>query len=159
MDKKIIIVIVLVLLIVGGGGGYYFLSSSKTQPKEEVKQDEIVEEEVVPTISSKDLNLVMTLRPDKKAVKFEMKNPGDLELVEYQISYTKEINGEEVPEGLIGETKVEPNDPQIAIAYREFGTCSRNVCRYDKVVSAVKLTLKITKTNGKVLSAEDTIDL
>lgn len=157
MNKKVIIGIAAVLLI-AVSSGVYVLSSQNSKPQQ-VTQEPQIEEEIVETISSNKLGLTMFLRNDKKAVKFEMKNPGDISLVEYQISYTKEINGEQVPEGLIGEVKVSPADEEISVNYREFGTCSRNVCRYDNVVSAVKLTLKITKTDGKVLAAEDSISL
>lgn len=157
MNKKVIIGIVVVLLI-AVSSGVYFLSSQNSKPQQ-VTQEPQVEEEIVETILPKDLGLTMSLRSDNKAVKFEMKNPGDIYLVEYQISYTKEVNGEKVPEGLIGEVKVNKDDLNIEIPFREFGTCSRSVCRYDNVVSAVKLTLKVTKIDGKVLAAEDTIDL
>lgn len=159
MNKKIIIGVALVLLI-SGGGGLYFLSSQSPKPQTVTTQTQTIEEEIVPTLSPKTLGLTMTLRSDKKAMRFEMKNPGNISLVEYQVSYTKEINGEQVPEGLIGEVRVNnEDDSTIAIDYREFGTCSRNVCRYDNVVSAVKLTLKITQTDGKIFSSEDSIDL
>ncbi|MBI2622684.1 MAG: hypothetical protein HYW64_01140, partial [Candidatus Levybacteria bacterium] len=118
-----------------------------------------ISEQVIPTVLPADLGLALMLRSDKKALKFEITNIDGIESVDYQISYTKEINGEEVPEGLIGEIKVKPGDKKIAIDYREFGTCSSGVCRYDKVVSAIKLTLKIVKTDGKVLQAEDSIEL
>lgn len=156
MNKKILIpsLIAVFLLVIGG---VYFLSSQNSAQKK-VNTTPIVDEEVIPTIVPSNLGLTMTLRSDKKAVKFEIKKSKDISLVEYQISYTKEINGEQVPEGLIGEVKPK-DDGSISIDYREFGTCSRNVCRYDKVISEVKLTLKITKTDGKVYSSEDTIEL
>lgn len=140
------------------GVSYYFLSSQKSAQNTPAVPAEI-SEQVIPTVLPADLGLALMLRSDKKALKFEITNIDGIESVDYQISYTKEINGEEVPEGLIGEIKVKPLDKKIAIDYREFGTCSSGVCRYDKVVSAIKLTLKIVKTDGKVLQAEDSIEL
>lgn len=156
-DKKIITSLT-VLLICLLGGGYYFLSSN-SKPNAKPVSIQQQEEEVIPTIVPSGLGLKMFLRSDKKAMKFEIENGKDISLIEYQISYTKEINGEEVPEGLIGEAKPEEGSSKISIDYREFGTCSRSVCRYDDVVSAVKLILKITKTDGKVFSTEDSLSL
>lgn len=158
MNKNLLIAIVSVVVIGLAGGAYYFFSSaSKPSAKPVSIQQE--DEQVIPTMSPSDLGLKMSFRSDKKAMKFEIENGKDISLVEYQISYTKEINGEQVPEGLIGEARPKDGSSVINIDYREFGTCSRNVCRYDNVVSAVKLTLKITKTDGKVFSAEDTLNL
>lgn len=154
-QKNVLIsaIIVLVLLILGSG--YYFFFPKATKPQEPTSP--VIEEEIIPTITADALGLEFVLRKDKKAAKFTIMNAKDIESVEYQISYLKEINGEEIPEGLIGEAA--PEDGEVSIDYREFGTCSSGVCRYDKVVSPVKLTLKITKTDGKVYSAEETITL
>lgn len=154
-EKKMLIIICVVVLLLLGGGGYLVLSktsSVKPTPAPIAEEEEIVEE-----ISPKDIGLELILRPDKKAVKFLIANASDIETVDYQISYSKEVDGEEVPEGLIGDAK--PEDGKIEINYRELGTCSSGVCRYDKVVSPIKITLKITKTNGKVYKAEDSIEI
>lgn len=158
-NKKLVLVLgAAALIVVLFGIGYYFLSSQKTAQNSSATPPEILEQ-VIPTILPSDLGLKLILRSDKKALKFEITNIDGIESLDYQISYLKEINGEEVPEGLIGEVKVKPSDKKIAIDYREFGTCSSGVCRYDKVVSPVKVTLKIVKTDGKVLQAEDSIEL
>lgn len=159
-NKNVIIGAVAALVIILGIIGYFMMNgSSSSKPASETASDDLSIEEamVIPTINPSDLGLTFTLRSDKKAAKFEITNASDIENVEYQLSYTKEVNGEEVPEGLIGEAK--PKAGVIAIAYREFGTCSSGTCRYDKVVSSVKLTLKITKTDGKVYQAEKIVDL
>lgn len=158
-NKTLVIFLgVAALVIILFGAGYYVLSSQKTAQNSSAVPPEI-QEQVIPTILPSDLGLKLMLRSDKKALKFEITNIDGIESLDYQISYLKEINGEEVPEGLIGEIKVKPFDKKIAIDYREFGTCSSGVCRYDKVVSPVKVTLKIVKTDGKVLQAEDSIEL
>lgn len=154
--KYKILIITLVVLVLLGGGYYLFLGRTSSKP---IPLQTQVPEEVIPTISPSDLGLVATLRDDKKAIKFEITNIKDIASVDYQISYTKEVNGEQVPEGLIGEVKVKPQDQKISINYREFGTCSSGKCRYDKVVSSIKLTLKITKTDGKVYQAEQIVEL
>lgn len=158
-NKKILFGIAALVLLIAFGAGYYFLFFQKSASKDVSEIPPEIQEQVIPTILPSDLGLKLMLRSDKKALKFEITNIDGIESLDYQISYLKEINGEEVPEGLIGEIKVKPFDKKIAIDYREFGTCSSGVCRYDKVVSPVKLTLKITKKDGKVLQSEDSIEL
>lgn len=158
-DRRIAIILGAIVLIILLSAGYYFLSSQKSASQNTSAVPPEIQEQVIPTILPSDLGLKLMLRGDKKALKFEITNIDGIESLDYQISYLKEINGEEVPEGLIGEVRVKPGDKKIAIDYREFGTCSSGVCRYDKVVSPVKVTLKIVKTDGKVLQAEDSIEL
>lgn len=154
-QKNVLIGAIIVLILLILGGGYYFFFAKATKPQEE--QPPAVVDETIPTIKPEELGLEFTLRSDKKAAKFVINNAEGIESVEYQISYLKEVGGEEVPEGLIGEAS--PENGKVSISYREFGTCSSGVCRYDKVVSPVKLTVKITKTDGKVYSTEQTLTL
>lgn len=156
MKNKQIIIGVIILLVIGGGVFTLFTKNSSNKSATNQLQ---FDQEIIPKISPSDLGLVMTLRSDKKAIKFEITKIEGIESVDYQISYTKDVNGEEVPEGLIGEVKVNPEDTKIEIKYREFGTCSSGVCRYDRVISPVKLTLKITKQDGKIYQAEDSVEL
>ena len=133
MNKKVIITVAVVVLLFFVGGGYYILSAGKSAPKNTEPKPQVQEE--VKSISPSDLGLKLILRPDKKAITFEIDNAKDIETVDYEISYTKEVNGEKVPEGLIGTAKkvgdiITLKDPD----YREFGTCSSGHCRYDKVV-------------------------
>ncbi|MFH1833054.1 MAG: hypothetical protein ABH816_02695 [Candidatus Levyibacteriota bacterium] len=158
MKNRTLIIAAVVVLLIIIGGGVYFLSSKNSTGK---PQDLISEmsQEVIPTVMPSDIGLIITLRDDSKAMKFEITQIDGISLVEYQISYMKEVNGEQVPEGLIGEIKVKPGDKKITTDYREFGTCSSGKCRYDKVVSPVSLTLKITKDDGSILSSEEITQL
>lgn len=156
MSNKNLIIGAIILLIIAVGGSYYFLANSSS------KQETIVEkpqEEVILTIAPEELGLEVDIRNDKKALRFTLSNVKDVESIEYNITYTKEINGEEVPEGLLGQVDVASDKDAVGINYREFGTCSSGVCRYDKVVSPVKLTLKIVKKDGKTYSSEKSITL
>lgn len=153
-NKNLLIGIVVALLVLMGIGVY--IVSSKKAPAQ-TPAETVIEEEVVETISPADLGLTFTARPDKKAVKFALANAKDISLVEYQISYTKEISGEQVPETLIGDAKPDASG-NIAIDYRELGTCSAKVCRYDVVVSDIKLTLKVVKAN-KTYQSETSLSL
>lgn len=154
MDKKILGIAAGILVILVGAYFLFFSNKAQEQAPQEQAQEETLEE-----ISKEELGLTFELRSDNRAARFSIANVDDIERVEYEISYLKEVNGEEVPEGLIGEVVKEEGDTSLGIDYREFGTCSSGVCRYDEVVSPVKLLLKITKTDGKVYQAEDTLEL
>lgn len=117
------------------------------------------EEEQIFTLKPEDIGLIFSLRPDKKAVKFGIEKARDISRVEYQIAYTKQVTGEEVPEGLIGEIINSDESTSLSTSYRELGTCSSKVCRFDVVVSDVRLILKVTKTDSKVYQVEDSLSL
>lgn len=156
MKNKTVLIGVLALIVLLLIGGYLlFFAKQAAPPRSPLPAQE---EETVETVLPQDIGLEFTLRPDMKAAKFTMQAQG-ITSVEYQISYTKEVNGEEVPEALIGEARPTTGNDVIGIDYREFGTCSAKVCRYDRVVSDVTLILKITKTDGKILQAETTLTL
>ena len=155
-NNKLIIIVGVIILAVLVSGGYFVISSNKQSSNKQAQTPQIQDEAAEP-ISAKEIGLKLTIRDDKKAIKFSIENATDIESVDYQISYTKEVKGEEVPEGLIGEAK--PEDGKIEIKYREFGTCSSGTCRYDTVVSPIKVTLKIVKTNGKVYQTEESIEI
>jgi len=144
---------IIALLIVVASGGAFFLSQKKST-NTITSSDNSAQQ--IKTISPEELGLVATLRDDKKAIKFEITKPQGIKNVEYQITYTKELNGEQVPEGLFGEIK---EGQKLSIEYREFGTCSSGRCRYDKVISDVKIILKVTKNDGSILSSEKTVSL
>lgn len=152
-NKNLIIVLVVVLLLVFGGA--FFLLGNKQQPQ--VSEESQEEEMTAETLSPGEIGLTFTAQSDKKAVKFSIAKASDIEHVEYTIVYTKQVNSEEVPEGLIGE--IQGGKSPLGIDYRILGTCSAKVCRYDTVVSDVTLMLKITKTNGKIYSVEDSLSL
>src|SRR3990167_5670537 len=96
-QRNVLVSAIIVLIIIIVGGGYYFFFAKATKPQEQ--QLLAGQEETIPAIKPDDLGLKFVLRNDKKAAKFTIENGKDIESVEYQISYLKEINGEEVPEG------------------------------------------------------------
>src|SRR5690349_17131360 len=98
-DKKVVLGIVLVIVVLLGGG-YFVLGkqASKTTQTPETTQDETVEK-----LDPKEIGLDFMFRDDSKAGKIIIANAKDISAIEYQLSYQKEIDGENVPEGLIGE--------------------------------------------------------
>jgi len=146
----------IVLIIIAGVlfGGFYFLNSQKPQ---ESGTPSLFDEEVE-TISTEEIGLEVTVRADGRAIMFEITKPEGIAHVEYQITYLKELDGEEVSEGIFGEMNI-AEDGITKTDMREFGTCSSGRCRYDEGVRDVKIILKITKDDGKIYSAEKSVEL
>ncbi|HYK07902.1 MAG TPA: hypothetical protein VEW42_00210 [Candidatus Eisenbacteria bacterium] len=145
--------VVVVVLLVGIGTWFVLNRSAKKVPA-------IMDEtQNVLTLSPDAIGLSVAFRADNKAMKFTVANANGINSIEYQISYTKNVKDEDVPEGLIGTVDMNPGDKTASIGYREFGTCSSGVCRYDTVVSPVKLTLKVVKSDGKVYQVEKTVSI
>lgn len=152
-DKKLIVAVVIIVVLLLGAGGYFAFGRNTNKTNQPVAIEEEIQE-----ISPEDLGLEFTARNDGKAVKVAITKPEGISAVEYTISYTREENGEELPEGLFGEMEIEPGTDIIETEYRELGTCSSGVCRYHKVVSPLELVLKITK-DGKIYQAQETLEL
>ena len=153
-NKWYTIAAVVLVVILVGVGTWFVLGQKKTQTPAIMD-----ETQNVLTLSPDAIGLSVAFRADKKAMKFTVGNADGINSIEYQISYTKNVKGEDVPEGLIGTVDMNPGDKTASIGYREFGTCSSGVCRYDTVVSPVKLTLKVVKSDGKVYQVEKTVSI
>jgi hypothetical protein len=157
-DKKVIIAIALVLLVLLGGGGYYFLGMKTQKPVETVPTED--DSMNVQSLDPKEIGLDFQYRKDGKAGKIVIGNAKGIKTIEYQISYQKNQEGEDVPEGLIGDIDMtKASGGKVETDFREFGTCSSGTCRYDNVTSPIKITLKITKDDGKVYQSEKSFDL
>jgi len=136
-------------------GLFFFVYSSKKSQKSPL----IDLTQQVLTLSPDSIGLTVAFRADNKAMKFTVGNASGINSIDYQISYTKNVKGDNVPEGLIGTVDMNPGDKTAGIGFREFGTCSSGVCRYDTVVSPVTLTLKVVKSDGKVYQVEKTVNI
>lgn len=154
-QQKPLLGVVLVIIAAALLGGFYFLNS---QSNPEVPTETGFSEEQFETISAEEIGLEVTVRGDGRAVMFEITKPEGIEHVEYQITYLKDLDGEEVSEGIFGVMNI-ALDGITKTDFREFGTCSSGRCRYDEGVRDVKIILKITKDDGKVYSAEQPVDL
>ena len=154
-NKKVVIAIAVVAVLVILGGGYYVMGMKSTKT---TSQTPVEESSVVQTVSPESLGLDFQFRKDGKAGKLIIANASGIKTIEYQLSYQKNVDGEDVPEGLIGDIDVSGKS-SVETDYREFGTCSSGTCRYDNVTSPITVTLKITKDDGKVYSSEKSFDL
>jgi len=72
----------------------------------------------------------------------------------YDAQVTEDGESATVPRGAVGELTIRGG---IAQAEVDLGTCSANVCKYDKVVSDVKVVIKVNFENGEIGAVEDTI--
>ena len=154
--NQLILVIVVAVLILAGGTTWYVLSSQKKTQQAPMMQDQTQQ---VLTLSPDDIGLTIDFRSDNKAMKFTVAKADGINSIEYQIAYSKDQKGQTVSEGLIGTVDMNPGDKTAGIGYREFGTCSSGVCRYDTVTSPITLTLKIVKSDGKIYQATKTVSL
>ncbi len=154
LQNKTLLIGGILVLFVLAGGGYYVFSANKPAQSTDVVQK--VQEDVVPTIKPDDLGLTFTARSDNKAVKFIITNIKGITSVDYEISYTAKGD---IPRGVIGRVETKSIDTQIETKYIDLGTCSSGKCKYDEGVTSVKLVLKITKTDGKNYSSEQTLAL
>lgn len=152
-NKNVLIAGWIVVSLVLLGGGYYVFSLSTQKPSPVAAQSEI-QEKVVPTVVPKELGLILSARADKKAVKFAISNVSGITSVEYEITY---VAAGDIPRGVIG--ILEPTAGKLESKYIDLGTCSSGKCKYDAGVTSVKFLLKITKTDGKIYQAEDTLSL
>lgn len=155
-DKKILIAVVAVIILLLGGG-FFVMGMKQTAPTESMPAEEDL---TVQTLSPESLGLNLEFRKDGKAAKIIVVNAKGIKAIEYQISYQKNQEGEDIPEGLIGDIDMSQlNGGKVETDFREFGTCSSGTCRYDNVTSPIKITLKITKDDGKVYQSEKTFEL
>ena len=148
---------VIVVIIVLVAGGVWLVAQKKATPQQIPAVSD--QSQPVQTLSPDSIGLAVAFRSDNKAIKFTVNNASGINSIEYQISYNKMLNGQTVPDGLIGTVDMNPGDATAGIGYREFGTCSSGVCRYDNVISPVTITLKIVKSDGKVYQVVKTVDL
>ncbi|HUQ85012.1 MAG TPA: hypothetical protein VM077_01700 [Candidatus Limnocylindrales bacterium] len=158
-NGKIAAGVVAVLLLVTG----YLLFVGK--PK--VKEESVVEDLTVQTISAEELGLTLTVKPDGKAVKFEITKLNGIKSLEYELTYEADSTAQEqgeggeprVQRGITGDAKVESGKSTYESEWLDLGSCSKNVCRYDSGVKSVSLTLKLNKDGGKILQSEKTLKL
>src|SRR5579885_605025 len=101
-NKLYIIIAAVVVLILVGGGAFFVMSQKKAAPTQVGQEMQIL------TLSPEAVGLQTAFRDDNKAMKFTLTNASDITAAEYQISYTKVVDGDQVPEGLIGDVDITP---------------------------------------------------
>lgn len=153
-------VLLVVAILVGG----YFFVFGKSSPKKAAVTDS---QDTIHSLSAAELGLKMELSPDRKKVRFIITKPKDITDIEYQITYEADSTAQEqaeggeprVERGITGEAKIKAADSTYKSEWLDLGSCSRNVCHYDTGLESLALTLKITKKDGKLYEATDSLEL
>jgi hypothetical protein len=154
-DNKILLIVGAVVLLLLVAGGAFALMGKGSKPQETVEE---TEESAIPTLSKEELGLSMKLSPDNNKVMFQIDKAEDIKHIEYEITYDADSTEDEsvkVPKGITGDEDV--TGSPFKTDFLVLGTCSKNVCRYDTGIEEIKLLAKITKKDGKVYQAEDTL--
>ena len=133
MNKKLIIIHSSVLVVVVHlGVGAYFLTSTPDEDNGNQLDDENYTE-----IQPEDVGFGYTLRPDGSGIVLTFDKLEGVETLEYDLSYTKEIEGKdgsvEAPGGVPGEVNVSGKSSYESDI--DFGTCSSGRCIFDTIVS------------------------
>ena len=154
--KKNALIIGVIAVVVLGIGGYFIWARSQNQaliPKREELQN-------AKQMTPEDIGLELSLRSDKKAVIIKATKIDGIKGFEYELTYDAEVTEDRdtsvVPRGAVGEFTIRGG---VAQAEVDLGTCSANVCKYDKVVSNIKVVIKVNFENGEIGAVEDEIPL
>src|SRR3989304_7562277 len=150
--KKNALVLGLIVVVVLGLGGFLIWSQSQNQtltPKGEEQQN-------IKQMAPSDIGLELSLRSDSKAVIVKATKVEGIKSFEYELTYDAEVteDGETVvvPRGAVGGLTIRG---AVASAEVDLGTCWANVCKYDKVVSNIKVVIKVNFENGEIGAVED----
>lgn len=157
-NKGVVIgtVIVIVILIVGSLLFLFPKSETTTQIPANSSNN-------IKKLTPFDIGLILTPRSDGKAINMKITKLKGIVSVEYDVSYDAEVTDEGetavVPRGVSGSpVKITAGESEIERDL-DLGTCSKNVCKYDKVVSDVTFTLRINFKDGTIGGVETKIKL
>lgn len=153
--KKNALIVGLVAVVVAGFVGYLLWTRLQI-PTPQVQQ----EEQNIKQLAPVDIGLELSLRSDSKAVIIKATKVDGIKSLEYELTYDAQVSEEgethSVPRGAIGELKTKG---AVAQAEVDLGTCSANVCKYDKVVGSIKVVIRVNFEDGSVGAVEDKISL
>lgn len=155
-DTKMLLIIGVVLILLVGGG-LFVLSSNKSGSNAETTEEESteIEQEQILTLKPEEIGLEVSVRADKKAVKFVINKPDGITAVEYEIKYEAEGG---IPRGAIGQVTPEEGASTIESKFIDLGSCSSGKCKYDTGVTEVMFVLKVTKSD-KIYQIEKSLEL
>jgi hypothetical protein len=163
-NKTLLIALsVLTMLLLMAGG--YFLFFNKSSPK--AAEQPIQTTNTGPAeISPDEIGLTLEASPDNKKVQFSLSRLKGINAIAYELTYEAESTDQErsegadarIPRGITGEAKINSNDNSYKSPWLDLGSCSKNVCKYDKGINNINLILKITK-DGKIYSTEKSLTI
>lgn len=157
--KNKIVLVVIVVVIILGGVGFFLMQGKGGSSTEDSIFDETQE---VKQLSPEDIGLTLTPKQNGEVIGMQIANLEGVESIEYEVSYDAEVeDGGDVitvPRGVAGAPIEVGSKSEIEIDI-DLGTCSRNVCKYDNVVSEVKFAIRINYSNGEIGGVEATVSL
>lgn len=160
---KIITGVVLFIILILAG---YFFLARQPAPKTPAEQSQPLD--IGPeSLDPEEIALELTATPDKKKIQFTIGKLSGIKSVSYELTYEADSTDQEISEGgderiqrgITGEAKLKMGDAKYKSPLLDLGSCSKNVCRYDKGVNSVNLILKIVKDNDKVYQVEKDLEL
>ncbi len=134
IKNKISLVLALVVIVLVFGGGFFVYQRFLN------KTEEAAAEEVDLAFDPEGPYAILSPRRDGNALVLNLKRTASYDKISYELAY----NAEGIDRGVMGEinTKDKKGEYEQEIL---FGTCSKNVCKYDKGVENGTLTLHIQK--------------
>ncbi len=172
-NTKILIgaIAVLVILIVGGAAWFFFNNKGLTNQADQGQANSQSggQSQTIGSLSPSDIGLQMVLRSDSKAIKFTANKLQGVKSLEWNFTYQADIpqsdqnqynQGQKVTQEFGSDSPVILNGKtSYESQFRELGTCSSGVCRYDTGVTSVQLQMKVTKLDGSIYKVDDSINL
>lgn len=147
---RITLILVAVVLLVGIGGFAAF-------QKFTASKNSVPAQEVDLTFDAEGPYALLLPRRDGNAVLLNLKRTSSYNKISYELAYTSlsdslttssgdEVASGGVDRGVVGEVKTDQRKGEYEQEIL-FGTCSKNICKYDKGVENGTLTLHIKKGN------------
>lgn len=147
-------ILIAILLI---GGGAYFVLGQKNTPATNATNTPMQPAATIPTLTPSDIGMSLAVTRNGESVTMTVTKLDGISALDYEVTYTANNNGNQVPRGVIGHIDIKPGQSQLNQEV-VLGTCS-DVCHYDTVVSGVKFSVKVTKSDGKMYEVDQSINL
>jgi len=148
-NKNLIIVLFAVLILIAGIVLFLVINKKTAQ----VAVEQTPSEDTVTEIKPEDIGLTLTASADSHKLILGVAKTAGITKLDYELDYTKKGD---IPIGVFGHPPI--SSGQAVRQEIVLGTCS-DVCHYDEDVTDIKLTLKVTKTDGTVDQVEKTLEL
>lgn len=144
-----IIVLFAVLILIAGIVLFLVINKKAAQ----VTAEQVPSEDKVTEIKPEDIGLSLIASADNHKLILGVAKTAGITKLDYELDYTKKGD---IPIGVFGHPQI--GSGQAIRQEIVLGTCS-DVCHYDEDITNIKLTLKVTKTDGTVDQVEKTLEL
>ncbi len=156
-NKNLSIATAVVIFVIVLVGVFFFTRSLNNSANQQANEAPTATEQPVLKIAPEDLGITLSASQGNKTVILNVANTDEITSLDYELSYNATVNGAQVARGAIGRMDIKKKGTPVKQEIT-LGTCS-DTCHYDVGVTDVKLTLKITKTDGKTYQADLMLDL